>query len=116
MIKNCARCNAIIDCRSDHIENCACFGIPLHDATRRYLEKTRYGCLCNRCLLELNEMAVRAKDHKFPLEFNEMQERLHFYREGGMIVFTEFYHILKGYCCENGCRHCAYGFKKQEQP
>jgi hypothetical protein len=31
-----------------------------------------------------------------------------------MIVFTEFYHILKGYCCENGCRHCAYGFKKQE--
>ncbi|MEO1009880.1 MAG: DUF5522 domain-containing protein [Bacteroidota bacterium] len=26
-------------------------------------------------------------------------------------VFTEFYHILRGQCCQNGCRHCAYGFR-----
>jgi hypothetical protein len=27
-------------------------------------------------------------------------------------VFTEFYHLLRGHCCKNGCRHCVYGHKK----
>ncbi|MBC7383620.1 MAG: hypothetical protein H7296_11630, partial [Bacteroidia bacterium] len=34
-----------------------------------------------------------------------------FYYEHAYIVFTEFYHRLRGYCCGNNCRHCA--FKKQ---
>jgi hypothetical protein len=29
------------------------------------------------------------------------------------MVFTEYYHILKGYCCQNRCRHCAYGLKSE---
>ncbi|MEO6962656.1 MAG: DUF5522 domain-containing protein [Puia sp.] len=28
-------------------------------------------------------------------------------------MFTEFYHISRGYCCRSGCRHCAYGFKRK---
>lgn len=28
------------------------------------------------------------------------------------MVFTEAYHLKRGYCCKNGCRHCPYGFKK----
>jgi hypothetical protein len=28
----------------------------------------------------------------------------------GYIVFTEKYHLKRGYCCKNGCRHCPYGF------
>ena len=28
----------------------------------------------------------------------------------GFIVFTEKYHLKRGYCCESGCRHCPYGF------
>lgn len=31
----------------------------------------------------------------------------------GNLVFTEKYHLKRGYCCENGCRHCPYGFKKK---
>lgn len=34
--------------------------------------------------------------------------------ETGFQVFTEFYHKAKGYCCESGCRHCPYGFKKKD--
>ena len=26
----------------------------------------------------------------------------------GNFVFTEAYHIAKGYCCGHGCRHCPY--------
>jgi len=35
-----------------------------------------------------------------------------YYLENGFIVFTEAYHLKRGYCCKNGCRHCPYGFKK----
>lgn len=32
-----------------------------------------------------------------------------YYFENGMMVFTERYHVKRGYCCGNGCRHCPYG-------
>ena len=38
----------------------------------------------------------------------------YFYYENGLMVFTEAYHLLRGYCCERGCRHCPYGFKKKK--
>ena len=28
----------------------------------------------------------------------------------GYIVFTEAYHLKRGYCCQSGCKHCPYGF------
>lgn len=37
----------------------------------------------------------------------------YFYYENGLMVFTEAYHLLRGYCCERGCRHCPYGFRKK---
>ena len=37
-----------------------------------------------------------------------------FYIEDGNLVFTEEYLKKRGYCCESGCRHCPYGFKKKE--
>ncbi len=33
--------------------------------------------------------------------------------ENGFMVFTEAYHLKRGYCCKNGCKHCPYGFKKE---
>jgi hypothetical protein len=32
-----------------------------------------------------------------------------FYMEGRALVFTELYHLRRGYCCESGCRHCPFG-------
>lgn len=31
-----------------------------------------------------------------------------FYMEGNFKVFTEEWHIKRGWCCGNGCRHCPY--------
>jgi hypothetical protein len=28
--------------------------------------------------------------------------------EEGYLVFTEKYHLKRGYCCQNNCRHCPY--------
>jgi hypothetical protein len=36
-----------------------------------------------------------------------------YYFEGALVVFTEAFHLRRGYCCESGCRHCPYGFKKE---
>lgn len=33
--------------------------------------------------------------------------------EEGYIVFTEKYHLRRGYCCKSGCKHCPYGFDKK---
>ncbi len=33
--------------------------------------------------------------------------------ELGRMVFTETYHLKRGYCCKNGCKHCPYGFNKK---
>ena len=34
--------------------------------------------------------------------------------ETGYLVFTSYYHLERGHCCESGCRHCPYGFKDKE--
>ena len=30
----------------------------------------------------------------------------------GNFVFTEAYHLKRGYCCQNKCLHCPWGFGK----
>ena len=30
----------------------------------------------------------------------------------GYKVFTEKYHLKRGYCCKSGCKHCPYGYDK----
>ena len=42
-----------------------------------------------------------------------LKEGEHYYiNDDGLMVFTSDYHLLRGECCENGCLHCPYGFKK----
>ncbi len=38
----------------------------------------------------------------------------YYYSEEGYIVFTEQYHIKRGYCCQSGCSHCPFGFNDQK--
>ncbi len=33
-----------------------------------------------------------------------------YYDEQGLLVFTEKYHLDRGSCCGNGCRHCPYNY------
>ncbi|MBK8620191.1 MAG: hypothetical protein IPN79_00115 [Saprospiraceae bacterium] len=36
-----------------------------------------------------------------------------YYIEDGKYVFTEYFLKNRGYCCQSGCRHCPYGYKKE---
>jgi len=107
----CPRCGSHFECKVGDVARCQCSGVKISAETRTYLAGTRYGCLCKKCLEELN-LAIKAKGtYKFPASPELLVEGLHYYKENGFFVFTEFYHILRGHCCGNGCRHCAYGFK-----
>ncbi len=37
-----------------------------------------------------------------------------YYFDGPYLVFTEAYHLKRGFCCQSGCRHCPYGFGKND--
>ena len=43
---------------------------------------------------------------------SELSEKDYYFNENGLMVFTEHYHLKRGYCCKSGCKHCPYGFKK----
>ena len=45
----------------------------------------------------------------------KLKEGEDFYFENGLMVFTEKYHLKRGYCCQSGCRHCPYGFKEKSK-
>jgi len=41
----------------------------------------------------------------------------HFYlNEKGMVVMTEKYHLERGYCCGNACKHCPYNYENVSEP
>lgn len=55
---------------------------------------------------------VEPKQTQKPLKKQELLQGVHYYFENGFMVFTEAYHLARGYCCGNGCRHCPYKEKK----
>lgn len=40
----------------------------------------------------------------------------YYFNEQGLFVFTEAYHLQRGYCCGNGCKHCPYDYEKVPEP
>ena len=39
-----------------------------------------------------------------------------YYNEQGFIVLTAKYHLDRGHCCANGCRHCPYNYENVAEP
>lgn len=109
--KSCAKCSSKIICNTTDIEQCQCASVPLSNATQLFLSKTYFDCLCKDCLIQINKEVEAAQATTFPTQRKMMIEGLHYYKEGSNWVFTEFYHLLRGFCCGSGCRHCVYGYK-----
>jgi hypothetical protein len=116
MIQNnssrCPRCSAAFICNQADITLCQCFPVELSEQTRAFLAKTSFNCLCKDCLTEMDRQVKTAAAYATTEKNAPLIENIHFYKEGHNWVFTELYHMLRGYCCKNGCRHCPYGYKK----
>jgi hypothetical protein len=48
------------------------------------------------------------------LQFEEGED--YYYNADGLIVLTEKYHLQRGYCCGNGCKHCPYNYQNVSEP
>ena len=110
MEKKCDRCQNNFDCNSENITECFCNDIHINEDIKDYLKETTYDCLCSDCLKELNHYSELKLQFPFPENPKQFVEGVHYYMDGPYWVFTNYYHFLKGKCCKNNCRHCAYGF------
>ena len=53
--------------------------------------------------MDYSEFSKRAK----------LTEEDYYISDEGFIVFTEAYHLKRGYCCKSNCKHCPYGYNSK---
>jgi len=49
-----------------------------------------------------------------PVKSSKFIEGIHYYMDGTRVVFTALFHIQRGSCCGNGCKHCPYDPKHKK--
>lgn len=42
------------------------------------------------------------------------KEGVHYEMDGERVIFTALFHLQRGQCCGNGCRHCPYRDKHKK--
>jgi len=73
-------------------------------------------CLCPACLKKKIQKKIddliENKEYNFIQSLGlpkAPQEDIDYYlNEDGLLVMTKWYHLRRGSCCENDCKHCAY--------
>jgi hypothetical protein len=56
----------------------------------------------------------KTKQHAQVGPVKSFKEGIHYYMDGERVVFTALFHIQRGSCCGNGCRHCPYDPKHKK--
>ena len=79
------------------------------------------GCYCPECLKEIISAKIKTfiasgtsiQDLLYQIQdinnSSELIEEIDYYvDENQNWVFTSWYHLKRGYCCNYGCKHCPY--------
>ena len=59
---------------------------------------------------------MEGKEDGFDMDFSDFGKRAklseedYYVSEEGYIIFTEKYHLKRGYCCKSNCKHCPFGY------
>ena len=56
----------------------------------------------------------KTKQHVQEVPVKSYKKGIHYYMDGERVVFTALFHIQRGQCCGNGCRHCPYDPKHKK--
>ena len=116
----CSACGAAFECGNERGEaHCWCAELP------RILPLDGDApCLCPVCLKSrvreriaafvrtvtpATAPAAAARARRYATE-GEAIEGLDYEMERGLLVFSAWYLLKRGSCCESGCRHCPYGY------
>lgn len=115
MSQKCPNCGEPLDCQARGPSPCWCFSYPPLLSPRE--EK---GCLCPDCMKGQLLLRTRkiVEDIKAGRRKNDvarlagpsraLKEGIDYYVEDGLWVLTGWFHLKRGYCCGNACRHCPY--------
>lgn len=58
MVKNCAKCKAEFECKTDAIESCHCNSIKLSTTQIKHLKNDFDNCLCTVCLTNFSKEKI----------------------------------------------------------
>jgi len=113
MTTSCSNCGKALVCEVETSSSCWCTQYP------PILSPTDgAACLCTNCLQA--KIQAKIKDYVEAVEngqiLNEANryatpkliEGIDFYMENGLMVLSSWFHLKRGECCGNACRHCPY--------
>ena len=119
-VKNCSTCGNPFNCGEtpDGIK-CWCNNFPPIFALSEVVDCLCCSCFTMSCSIEIDKYVATlssktATDNKakdLP-KTSHLIEGIDYYLENGNYVFKAWFHLKRGHCCTNKCRHCPYGFKK----
>lgn len=129
--ERCPLCDGDNRCRvaKGHLYKGACWCheviVPGPVLNRLASDRLEQACMCRSCLETVAQISrqfddiesiLRAVDKwivaKRALEPSQQDEGDYYLDENGNTVFTAVYHLKRGTCCGNGCRHCPYEARK----
>lgn len=118
--KSCTNCGRGFICGASNHETCWCVQYP-----QILKPDSETQCMCQICLHQTikeyifeyttslsPEEALRESKAKELPKTDKLIHDIDFYPENGKVVFTAWYHLKRGSCCANNCRHCPYGYKE----
>ena len=117
--KHCSSCGKTFGCAVTDSENqCWCFDYPFIFDTKSEGDCLCPSCLKTKCILKIEQYVETispenahqnlAKD--LP-KTNAIINDIDYYIENGNYVFKPWFHLKRGFCCGNNCRHCPYQLK-----
>ncbi len=119
-VKNCSSCGTPFNC-GDTPEGNKCW---CNDFPPIFIPSEVVDCLCSNCFKiscssKIDEYVATITPENAPDNIakdlpktTNFLEGIDYYIENENYVFKAFFHLKRGHCCNNGCRHCPYGFKK----
>ncbi|MGF1636791.1 MAG: cysteine-rich CWC family protein [Cyclobacteriaceae bacterium] len=114
--KKCTLCNQNFICESDSEHStCWCYRYPHINKVTEDQDCLCATCLQNKIIRSINAFVEAYKKGESPnlaqqnyYSQTELIEGIDYYIENKNWVFTEWFHLKRGHCCGNGCRHCPY--------
>jgi len=103
----CPLCGGLNDCQLSSFAAykgpcwCAKVKVPDELIAKIPVEYRNQACICRACVMQYHRSKTNGAPALKVLPGD-------FYFDGGLMVFTEAYHLRRGYCCDSGCRHCPF--------
>ncbi|HEV2692821.1 MAG TPA: cysteine-rich CWC family protein [Verrucomicrobiae bacterium] len=103
----CPLCGGLNDCQMCSVAiykgPCWCMKVKIPEELIAQLpaESRNRTCICRACVMKFHRSKTGGAPAPKVLPGD-------FYFDGGLMVFTEVYHLRRGYCCDSGCRHCPF--------